>query len=142
MTFFSDSSSLYTSTVLLGPSGFSLLMQHSGPTLVFTLLIPHLPTSYLFSLYFHHRLMPWLFFYASCFLFSPDFSGFFDEMLGVPEPGALNHSTLFCLIPWTLFVSRNLILIHLPLTQSLDSLLCDLIAPTRGPAVSLPMPSR
>ena len=32
----------------------------------------------------------------------------------------------------TLFVSRNLTAIHLPLSGSLNSLLCDLIAPTPG----------
>ena len=57
-------------------------------------------------------------------------SGFFNRMLGISEPGALNCYNLFCLIPLTLFVSRNLTLIHLPLSGSLDSLLCDLIAAT------------
>ena len=51
-------------------------------------------------------------------------------MLGISKPGALNFYTLFRLIPLTLFVSRNLTLIHLPLSGSLDSLLCDPIAPT------------
>ena len=51
-------------------------------------------------------------------------------MLGVSEPGALNYYTLFHLIPLTSFVSRNLTLIHLLLSVSLDSLLCDLIAAT------------
>ena len=51
-------------------------------------------------------------------------------MLGVSEPGALNFYTLFRLIPLTLFVFRNLTLTYLPLSGSLDSLLCDLIAAT------------
>ena len=51
-------------------------------------------------------------------------------MLGVSEPGALNCYILFRLIPLTLFVSRNLTLIYLPLSGSLDSLLYDLIAAT------------
>ena len=51
-------------------------------------------------------------------------------MLGVSAPGALNYNTLFCLIPLILFISRILTLIYLPLFRSLDSLLCDLIAPT------------
>ena len=38
-----------------------------------------------------------------------------------------------------LFISRNLILIHLPLSGFLDSLLCDLIAPTPGLTFSLLM---
>ena len=51
-------------------------------------------------------------------------------MLGVSEPGALNYYTLFCLILLTLFISRNLTLIYLPLSGSLDSLLCNPMAPT------------
>ena len=50
-------------------------------------------------------------------------------MLGVSEPGALNCYTLFHLIPLTSFVSKNLTLIYLPLSGSLDSLLCDPLAP-------------
>ena len=53
-------------------------------------------------------------------------------MLRVSKPAAPNFYTLFCLIPLTLFVSRNLTLSHLPLFRSLDSLLCNLIAPTPG----------
>ena len=52
-------------------------------------------------------------------------SGFFNGMLRVSEPGALNCYTLFRLIPLTLFVSRNPTLIYFPLSGSLDSLLCD-----------------
>ena len=46
------------------------------------------------------------------------------QITGFSKPGALNCYTLFRLIPLTLFVSRNLTLIHLPLSRSLDSLLC------------------
>ena len=65
---------------------------------------------------------------------------FFNTMLQVYEPGALNYYTLFCLIPLTLSVFRNLTLIRLPLSGSLDFLLCDLIAPTPGLAFFLPKP--
>ena len=58
-------------------------------------------------------------------------------MLGVPEPGALNFYTFSRLN--ALFESRNLTLTHLPLSESLDSLLSDLIAPTPGRAFSLHM---
>ena len=51
-------------------------------------------------------------------------------MLGVSAPGALNYYTLFRLIPLILFISGILTLIYLPLFRSLDSPLCDLIAPT------------
>ena len=51
-------------------------------------------------------------------------------MLEVSEPEALKCYTLFRLIPLTLFVSRNLTLIYLPLSGSLDSLLGNPIAPT------------
>ena len=52
------------------------------------------------------------------------------ECLGVSEPGALNYYTLFRLIPLISFISRNLTLIYLPLSGSLNSLLCNLLAPT------------
>ena len=74
----------------------------------------------------------------SFFLLTP--SGFFNGTMEVLEPGALNFYTFFRFIPLTLFISRNLTLIHLPLCGSLDSLLCDLIAPTRGLGFSLLMP--
>ena len=53
-------------------------------------------------------------------------------MLGVSEPEALNFYTFFRLILLTLFLSRNLILIYLPLSGSLNSLLRDIIASTPG----------
>ena len=56
-------------------------------------------------------------------------SGFFNGMLAVSEPGALNYYIFFRPIPLTLSVSRNLILTHLPLSGSLDYVLCNLIAP-------------
>ena len=56
-------------------------------------------------------------------------SGFVNGMVEVSEPGALNRYTLFCQIPLTLFVSRNLTLNYLILSRSRDSLFCDLIAP-------------
>ena len=67
-------------------------------------------------------------------------SGFFNGMLEVSEPGALNFYTFFCLIPLTLFVSMNLTLIHLPLSVSVNSMLCNLIASPPDLAFSLLMP--
>ena len=61
-------------------------------------------------------------------------------MLKVFESEALNHFTFFRPISLTLSVSRNLILTHLALSGFLDSLLCNLIAPTPGLAFSLVMP--
>ena len=73
----------------------------------------------------------WLFLFTSCFLFpSIILLGFFNGMLGVSEPGALNCYTFFRLIPLTLFISRNLTSIYLPLFGSLDSLLCNSMAST------------
>ena len=73
----------------------------------------------------------WLFFFTSCFLFPfITLLGFFNGMLGVFKPGALNYYSLIRLIPLTLFISRNLTLIYLPLFGSLDSLLCNPMAPT------------
>ena len=51
-------------------------------------------------------------------------------MLGVSKPGALNYYTSFRLIQLTLYISRNITLICLSLFRSLDSLICDPMAPT------------
>ena len=66
-------------------------------------------------------------------------SGFFNGMPEIFQPGALNYYTLSHLILWILFVFRNPTLTHLPLSGSLDSLLCDLIALTSGLAFFLLM---
>ena len=77
-----------------------------------------------------------LIFHTGCFSLPPASfpsltpSGFFNGMQAVSKPGALNCYTLFRLIPLTLFVSRNPTLIYLPLSGSLNSLLCDPMAPT------------
>ena len=105
-------------------------MQHSHLKLAFKLFILFPPTFYFLFLHPHRRLMLLAIFLTLYFLFSLTPSGFFNGMLGVSKPGALNWNTLFCLIPLTLFVSRNLTLIYLPLSGFLDSLLCDLMAPT------------
>ena len=138
VTYSSDSSSWYTSIV---QSGFPSANAALCPTLVFKPLIPLLPTSCHLPL--HLQPPP----HAPCCLSAPPASsspltpsGLFNEMLGVSEPGELNFYTFFRLILLTLFVSKNLTSIHFPLSISLDSLLCNLIAPTPGPAFSLLMP--
>ena len=130
MTSCSDSSSWYTSIAQSSPSGLLLLMQHSHPTLAFKPLILFPLTLYLLPLHPHHRLMLLAVFLYLLLLLSDTLRGVFNGMLGVSKPGALNCYTLFRLILLTLFVSRNLILNYLPLSGSLDSLLCDLIAAT------------
>ena len=123
--------SWYTSPAQSGLSGPLLLMQHSHSTLVFKPLILFPQTSYLLPLHPHHRLMLLAVSLTSCFFFPSLIpSGFFNGMLAISKPGSLNCYTLFRLIPLILFVSRNLTLIYLPLSGSLDSLLCDLIAAT------------
>ena len=74
--------------------------------------------------------------------FSPPItlSGFFNEMLEVFELEALNYFTFSRPILSTLSASRNPIITHLSLSGFLDSMLCDLIAPTPGLACSLRMP--
>ena len=112
-----------------------LLMQNSRPILAFKSLILLPPTSYLLLL--APSPTPHVPGCLSTFPASSSpltLSKFFNRMLGVFEPGALNFYTL------TLFVSRNLTLIHLPLSGSLDFLPCDQIAPTPGQAFLLLMP--
>ena len=90
--------------------------MHSHPTLVSIPLIPNLPIIHLLPLPLHHLPLapgcpsapP-----ASSPTLTP--SGFFNGMLEVFEPGALNYSTLFCPILSTSSASRNPFLNHLPL---------------------------
>ena len=131
VTFSTDSSSWYTSTAQSSSSGPLLLMQHSHPTLAFKPLIVFPSTLYLLLLHPHHRLM---FLAVSLYLLLPlpllNFLRVLQWNAGGSEPGALNYYTLFRLIPLIIFVSRNLTLIYL--SGSLDSLLCDPMAPTLG----------
>ena len=111
----------------------SLLMLHSHPTLVFKPAISLLSILYLLLPSHHHPLLLLL-----PLPLTP--SGFFNGMLAFFKPGALNCFTFFCSTSSTLSASRNPILIHLPLSGFLDSLLYVLIAPTPGLAFSLVMP--
>ena len=115
-------------------------MLDSRPTIVFKLLIPHLPILYLLPLPSRHR--PLLVAVLLCLLSPLTLSGFFNGMLEVFEPEALNYFTFSRPTLSTLSVSRNSILTHFPLSGFLDSLLCVLIAPTPGLAFSLLMPRR
>ena len=128
MTSSSDSSSWYTSTAQSGPL---LLMQHLHPTLTFKLLILFRPLCILSLCTLTTVSCSWLFLFTSCFLFpSITLLGFFNGMLGVSEPGALNYYTLFRLISLTLFISGNLTSIYLSLFEYQDYLLCNSMAPT------------
>ena len=65
-------------------------------------------------------------------------SGFFNGMLEVFEPGALNYFTFFRPILSTFSAFRNPI--FTPFSGFVGSLLCALIAPTPGLAFSPPIP--
>ena len=81
-----------------------------------------------------------------CFSIAPASSSPFDSLRVLQRnarslrEGALNYYTLSRVILLTLKVSKNLTLTHLPLSGSLDFLLCDQIVPTPGLAFSLLMP--
>ena len=125
---------MYTSTVQSGPP---LLMLHSRPTLVSKPLISRQPILYLLLLPLHHRpllLLVLLYFLPP--LPHLTLSGFFNEMLEVFEPGALNYFIFSFSILSTLSASRNPISTYLPLSGFLDSLLCVLIVLTPGLAFS------
>ena len=112
---------------------FPLLIQHSRPTLAFKPVILFLPTSYFFPLHSHHRLMLLaVSLYLLLTLLLPDSLRVLQWNAEISKPVAINFLTLFCLILLTLFVSMYLTLTYLPLSGSLDTLLCDLIAPTPG----------
>ena len=138
MTLFPDSSSLYTSTVQSAPP---LPMLHFRPTLPFKPLIPIPPILYFLPQIPHHRLILLAVSLDILLFLAPLIpSGFSNGILAFSEPEALSCYTFFRLIPLTLFVSRNLTLTYLPFSGSLDSLLCDMIAPTPSLAFSLLMP--
>ena len=132
------SSDTYTSTVESGPpSANAALSPH-----------PRLQTSYtpsailyILPLPSHHRPS---FLAILLHLLPPlpplTLSGFFNGMLEVFEPGALNYFTFFHPILSILSAFRNPISTHLPLSGFLDSLLCALIAPTPGLAFSFLIP--
>ena len=132
----SDSSGMYTSTVQSGPP---LLWLHSRITLDSKPPILLLPILYPLPLPLHHR--PLLLVVLLCLLpplLPLTLLGFFNKMLEVSVPGALNYFTFSYPIQSTLSASRNPILT--PLSGFLDSLLCVLIAPTPGLAFSPLMP--
>ena len=115
----SDSSSWYTSSAQSGPSGPLLLMHHSHSILAFKPFIPFPPTLFFLRLHPHHRLMLLaVSLYLLLLLPLSTLSGFFNGMLGIFEPGALNCYTFFRLIPLTLFVSRNPIVVNRFTSQS------------------------
>ena len=137
MTSSSDFSGLYASTAQSGsPTANAALPPH-----------PCHQTSYSSSAHFVSPpssfslppLAPGCLSTPPAFSFHLTPSGFFNGMLEVSQQEALNCYTFFCHISLTLFVSRNLTLTYLPLFGSLDSLLCDLIAPTLSLAFSLVM---
>ena len=131
------SSYMYTSTV---QSSTPLLMLHSRPTPVFKPLIPVCPFC-IFPLCPRNTVScSWLSFYASCLFSPPTLSEFFNGILEVFEPGAVNYFTFFRPMLLILCASRNPISTHLPLFGFLDFLLCVLITPTPGLAFSLLMP--
>ena len=134
----SGSSGTYTSTVESGPpSANAALLPHP----LAKLLIPHLPILYLLPLPPHHRpLLLAILLHLPPPLLPLTLSGFFNGMLEVFEPGALNYFTFSHPILSILSVFRNPILTHFPLSGYLDSLFCVLIALTPGLAFSLLMP--
>ena len=134
----SDSSDTYTSTVESGPpSANAALLPH-----------PRLQTSYPPSAHLisPSSALPPPSLAPGCTSAPPasspplTLSGFFNSMLEVFEPEALNYFTFFRPILSTLSAFRNPILTPLPLSGFLDFLLCVLIAPTPGLASSLLMP--
>ena len=131
-----DSSETYTSTVQSGPlSANAALSPHprlqiSYPPSALYISPPSAP---------HHRLsLLAILLHLLPPLLPLTLSRFFNGMLEVFEPGALNYFTFSRPILSTLSAFRNPILT--PLSGFLDSLLCLLIAPTPGLAFSPPIP--
>ena len=123
MTCSSDSSSLYASTV---PSGPPLCQcSTSAPPSPSSFLSPFRPLR-IFFLHPHHLLMLLTFpLHLLLPLLPLTPSGFFNGVLGVSKPGALNLYTFFRLIPLTLLVFRKSTIIRILLSKFLDSLRSD-----------------
>ena len=106
----SDSSGFYTSTVQSSPPSAIVVfpphprLQTFYPSVAYFVSSPSAPCT-------------WLSFYAPASASLPN-SGFFNGMLEVFEPGALNCFTFFRPIPLTLSVARNSILTHLLFTNT------------------------
>ena len=139
VAFSSDSSDMYTSTVQSSPGSANAALsphprlQTSYPPPAHSISSSSTPHHRPLLLAFLLRLLPPL---------PPPMtlSGFFNGMLEVFEPGALNYFTFSRRTLSTLSAFRNPILTHLPLSGFLDSLLCVLIVPTPGLAFSLLIP--
>ena len=108
-------------------------MLHLHPTFVFKPLIPLLPILYLLPLLPHYCPLLLAVLLRLQLPLPPDTLIVLQWNAG----GLRARSTELLL---TLSVSRNPILAHLPLSGSLDSLLCVMIAPTPSRAFSLLMP--
>ena len=133
----SDSSDTYTSTVQSSPlSTDAALSRHprlqtSYPPSAHSISPSSAPSPPSLAHGHFQRLLPPL--------LPLTLSGFFNGILEVSEPGALNYFIFYRPIQSILSASRNPILTLL-LSGFLDSLLCVLIAPTPGLAFSPLMP--
>ena len=125
---------MYTSTVQSSPASANAALsphprlQNSYPPSAHSISSPSSPHHRPLLLAFLLRLLP--------SLLPLTLSGFFNGMLEVFEPGALNYSTFFRPILLILSAFRSPILTDFPRSGFLDSLLCVLIAPTPGLAFS------
>ena len=106
-------------------------MQHSHPTLAFKPLILISPTLYLLPLHPHHRFMlRAVSLYLLLSLPLRTRLGLFNEMLGVSKPGALNCYTFISSHTVDLIYIQESSLNLSSFCGFLNSLLCDLMAPT------------
>ena len=134
----SDSSDMYTSTVQTSPASANAALsphprlQSSYPSSAYSISSPSAPAP--------PSLAPGCPSAPPASTPSLTLSGFFNGVLEVFEPGALNYFTFFRPILSTLSAFRNPILTPLPLSEFLDSLLCVLIVPTPSLAFSLLIP--
>ena len=118
-----------------------LLMQHFRPTLAFKSLIPLLPVLSHFPLLPHHRLLLLAVLLSLLLPLPPDFLRVLQWNADGLQARRTELLHFLSSHPVDLTsVSRKPIFTHLPPSRSLDSLLCDLIAPTPGLAFSLLMP--
>ena len=115
-------------------------MQHFHPTIAFKPFIPLPAILYLLSLLPPHHLLLLAVSLHLLLSLPPNSLRVLQWNAGSLRARSTELLHFVSLILLTLFASRNLILTHLLLFGSLDSLLCNLIAPTPGLAFFLLMP--
>ena len=133
----SSDSSLYTPLFNLDPV---LLIQYFRPTIAFKPLIPPPHISYVLPLSRHHCFLLLAVSLRLLLSLPPDSLRVLQGNAGGLRARSTELLNFLSSHLVDLICIRNSTLTHIPFSGSLDSLFCNLIEPTPGLALSLPMP--